>query len=97
MKKYLTAQSFLSAAGALLGAFMALGSLSGPTEAWAHAGYVQQFNNRYPLSQTGNASCAVCHSDSDGGSPWNAYGRDLLANGGGVGENGNLTSAFQAV
>ncbi|MCA9470168.1 MAG: PQQ-dependent sugar dehydrogenase [Nitrospira sp.] len=97
MNFLLPPQRFLVGVGVALGACMALGTLSGPSEAWAHAGYVQQFNNRYPASQTGNASCAVCHSDSNGGSPWNAYGRDLLANGGGVGENGNLTPALQAV
>jgi glucose/arabinose dehydrogenase len=65
--------------------------------AFGHAGYIQQFNNHYPTSQTGNAGCAMCHSDNDGGSPWNAYGRDLLANGGAVGGGGNLVPALLAV
>jgi glucose/arabinose dehydrogenase len=64
----------------------------------AYPKFLQQFENTYPSSgSAGDASCATCHADTSGGRPWNAYGRDLLANGGSVGANGSIVSALSAV
>jgi glucose/arabinose dehydrogenase len=63
----------------------------------AYPGFLQQFNADYPVSSTGQASCATCHAIANGGPPWNAYGRDVSANGGSVGANGNVSAALAAV
>jgi glucose/arabinose dehydrogenase len=59
--------------------------------------FLQQFQKTYPESLTSDASCATCHSDANGGPPWNAYGRDLKANGGNVGAGGDLVPALMAI
>jgi glucose/arabinose dehydrogenase len=66
-------------------------------QAGAYPGYLQQFDAAYPASATGQASCATCHATSAGGPPWNAYGRDLIANGASVGAAGNISAALLAV
>jgi len=59
--------------------------------------FLNQFKSFYPTSMTSQAGCATCHGQAIGGPPWNAYGRDLRANGGQVGAKGNITSALLAV
>ena len=48
----------------------------------AHAfpGILEDWQQRYgAISPSGdNAQCQLCHADATGGSPWNAYGWDLL-------------------
>ena len=34
----------------------------------AYPGFLQQFNADYPVSSTGQASCATCHAIANGGS-----------------------------
>jgi hypothetical protein len=66
-------------------------------QAIAYPTFLEQFNNQYPLSSTSQAGCATCHASASGGRPWNAYGRDLIANGGSVGVAGNVVPAILAV
>ncbi|MFT4615603.1 MAG: hypothetical protein ACI9NT_002760, partial [Bacteroidia bacterium] len=66
-------------------------------QAGAYPGYLQQFDAAYPTSTTSQVSCATCHATSAGGPPWNAYGRDLIANGASVGAAGNISAALLAV
>ncbi len=57
----------------LVGIF-ALGLCS---SAFAFEFILEQFQDRYPNSDTDELQCQVCHADSGGGSPWNAYGWSL--------------------
>ncbi|MFT4520516.1 MAG: glucose/arabinose dehydrogenase [Halioglobus sp.] len=75
--------------------FIAL--LCGAPQVNAHPGFLQQFDSQYPASVSSQAGCATCHAAASGGRPWNAYGRDLLANGGSVGANGDLSPALLLV
>jgi hypothetical protein len=90
-------KKYVSFKGASLVAIL-FSSLLLPTQyATAYPKFLQQFQNAYPSSDTGDADCATCHADMSGGRPWNAYGRDLKVNGGSVGANGNIQSALNAV
>ncbi len=66
-------------------------------DAAAYPPFLQQFQNAYPSSASADAGCATCHAQSSGGKPWNAFGRDLRANGGSVGAGGNIGPALAAV
>lgn len=59
-----------------LGALLALAA--GP--AGAFPGTLNDWQERYgAISPSGdNAQCQLCHGDASGGSPWNAYGWDVL-------------------
>ena len=57
---------------------------------------LDNFKSTYPnsssgdISTSGGARCQLCHVRTNGGSPWNGYGYDLLQNGAlGVGHNCN--------
>jgi hypothetical protein len=48
---------------------------------------INDWKSQYPASQSGDnvvnatgKSCQLCHKDSSGGDPWNAYGWDLRTN-----------------
>lgn len=66
-------------------------------QAGAYPAFLQQFETAYPSSTTSQANCTTCHASSTGGPPWNAYGRDLIANGGSVGATGNISAALLTV
>jgi parallel beta-helix repeat protein len=58
-----------------------LGALPGTTPgAAAFRGILNDWQGRYgAISASGdNAGCQLCHADANGGSPWNAYGWDVL-------------------
>jgi hypothetical protein len=51
-----------------------------PTRAAAFRGILNDWQDRYgATSPSGdNAACQLCHANANGGSPWNAYGWDVL-------------------
>ena len=65
--------------------------------AQARPAFIEQFKDTYPESRTSDVRCATCHSEASGGASWNAYGRDLKANGGNVGPAGNLVPVLLAI
>jgi glucose/arabinose dehydrogenase len=60
----------------------------------SYPGFVAQFASQYGSTP---GACQQCHVNAGGNDPWNAFGRDLLANGGLVGETGNIIPALLAV
>ncbi len=57
------------------------------SEASAFGAVLDQWRLFYPNSDAGNFECQLCHQDTSGGDPWNAYGWDL---------NQRITNPFDA-
>lgn len=45
--------------------------------ALAVADFLDRWRTEYPKSNSGDIRCQLCHVAREGGSPWNAYGRDI--------------------
>jgi glucose/arabinose dehydrogenase len=70
----------------------------GVQTAYAYPNFLTLFGTKYPASDTDNAGCQTCHGSASGGSPWNQFGRDLLANGAsGLGQNGDISPILEAI
>lgn len=55
--------------------FLALLFLSSPS--WAISNFLDKWRKQYNKSSSGDINCQLCHINREGGSPWNAYGRQL--------------------
>lgn len=51
--------------------------LSATREVFAVATFLNDWRDFYPESSSGDINCQLCHTNRDGGAPWNAYGSAL--------------------
>ncbi len=66
-----------------------------PKAAWAKPEILAAWKAFYPQSKSGDVGCQLCHANSGGGSPWNAYGWSVRQ--GVVDQGKSFEDAFKAV